>query len=170
MSIGPLPVEVPTDVSVAPEAKKEVPSPPSRRSTRIRAPEPGKYAESSDDDTPLITNARQTTRPSGLERELGVLKETAGIHTPAESSDSDMAHIAVQSVNGRGGASGKGNGKGKGREMEVVQGMCEVVEVRIDNLRPTETQVTEADFLDEERSGDEDWDGEDDEGGGEYAW
>ena len=52
-----------------------------------------------------------------------------------------------------------------------VQGMCNVVEVMIDNQRPTEEQLHETDFLDEELSGDEDWDGDDDlmENTG-YAW
>jgi hypothetical protein len=39
-----------------------------------------------------------------------------------------------------------------------VQGMCDVVDIRIDNLRPTENQMHENDFLDSEPSGDEDWD------------
>ncbi|KAL8809798.1 MAG: hypothetical protein Q9200_003100 [Gallowayella weberi] len=38
-----------------------------------------------------------------------------------------------------------------------IQGMCDVVRVAIDNLRPTEEQLGEGDFLDEEISGDEDW-------------
>lgn len=33
--------------------------------------------------------------------------------------------------------------------------------VRIDNLRPTELQFNEQDFLDDELSGDEDWNGND---------
>lgn len=40
-----------------------------------------------------------------------------------------------------------------------VQGMCDVVQVRIDNQRPSDTQFNENDFLDDELSGDEDWDG-----------
>ncbi|KAL8769596.1 MAG: hypothetical protein Q9194_005402 [Teloschistes cf. exilis] len=52
-----------------------------------------------------------------------------------------------------------------------VQGMCDVVRVVIDNLRPTETYLNEGDFLDDEISGDEDWVGDDDGGTGEgYAW
>ncbi|KAE9983859.1 hypothetical protein EG328_009473 [Venturia inaequalis] len=39
-----------------------------------------------------------------------------------------------------------------------IQGMCDVVDIRIDNLRPTENQMHESDFLDSEPSGDEDWD------------
>ncbi|OKL64169.1 hypothetical protein UA08_00727 [Talaromyces atroroseus] len=42
-----------------------------------------------------------------------------------------------------------------------VQGMCDVVSLRIDNLRPADTQFSEGDFLDSEQSGDEDWEGED---------
>ncbi|PLB45251.1 hypothetical protein P170DRAFT_479769 [Aspergillus steynii IBT 23096] len=52
-----------------------------------------------------------------------------------------------------------------------VQGMCDVVSVRIDNQRPTETQFNEEDFLDDELSGDEDWNGNDvDIGDTSHAW
>ncbi|KAL8778345.1 MAG: hypothetical protein Q9213_007455 [Squamulea squamosa] len=43
-----------------------------------------------------------------------------------------------------------------------IQGMCDVVRVAIDNLRPTEEHLNESNFLDEEISGDEDWNGDDD--------
>ncbi|KAJ5676084.1 hypothetical protein N7462_008981 [Penicillium macrosclerotiorum] len=49
-------------------------------------------------------------------------------------------------------------------------GMCDIVNVRIDNQRPTETQLNENDFLDEEASGDEDWDGDDWEPADRHAW
>ncbi|KAJ5584689.1 uncharacterized protein N7459_004489 [Penicillium hispanicum] len=51
-----------------------------------------------------------------------------------------------------------------------VQGMCDIVAIRIDNQRPTETQFNENDFLDDELSGDEEWDGEDYEPGDVHAW
>ncbi|KAL8727145.1 MAG: hypothetical protein Q9166_006241 [cf. Caloplaca sp. 2 TL-2023] len=52
-----------------------------------------------------------------------------------------------------------------------MQGMCDVVRVAIDNLRPTEEHLDESYFLDDELSGDEDWNGDDDvRGGGGYAW
>jgi len=53
---------------------------------------------------------------------------------------------------------------------EQVQGMCDIVDVLIDNLRPTEEQFNENDFLDDEVSGDEDWNGDDDMPGDGYAW
>ncbi|CAF9939433.1 MAG: hypothetical protein HETSPECPRED_001777 [Heterodermia speciosa] len=53
----------------------------------------------------------------------------------------------------------------------VIQGMCDVVRIQINNLRPTEEHLAEDDFLDAELSGDGDWDGDDamDDGDG-YAW
>jgi hypothetical protein len=58
---------------------------------------------------------------------------------------------------------------------KFIQGLCEVVDVRIDNQRPREDQFKEEDFLDSEVSGDEDWregasEGDDDERGTRYAW
>ncbi|PTU23484.1 hypothetical protein P175DRAFT_0455341 [Aspergillus ochraceoroseus IBT 24754] len=46
-------------------------------------------------------------------------------------------------------------------DLPFIQGMCDVVMVRIDNQRPTENQFNEQDFLDDELSGDEDWNGGD---------
>jgi hypothetical protein len=58
-------------------------------------------------------------------------------------------------------------------EMTVahVQGRCETVIFRIDNFRPREEIFAEADFLDAEPSGDEEWNGNDEANdGGGYAW
>ncbi|KAI2737557.1 hypothetical protein DTO013E5_4368 [Penicillium roqueforti] len=46
-------------------------------------------------------------------------------------------------------------------ETRKIQGMCDIVNIRIDNQRPTELQFNENDFLDDELSGDEDWAGDD---------
>ncbi|KAK5729316.1 hypothetical protein LTR17_012041 [Elasticomyces elasticus] len=52
-----------------------------------------------------------------------------------------------------------------------VQGLCNVVDIRIDNQRPRENQFTEGDFLDSEVSGDEDWrEGGSEDGEEGYAW
>ncbi|GME27829.1 hypothetical protein GTA08_BOTSDO00790 [Neofusicoccum parvum] len=54
---------------------------------------------------------------------------------------------------------------------KFTQGMCEIVDIRIDNLRPREEQFNENDFLDSEASGDEDWNGDDNMPGDDgYAW
>ncbi|KAL8648925.1 MAG: hypothetical protein Q9210_004702 [Variospora velana] len=46
-----------------------------------------------------------------------------------------------------------------------IQGMCDVVRVAIDNLRPAKEHLDESHFLDDEVSGDEDWIGDDDDDG-----
>ncbi|KAL8644429.1 MAG: hypothetical protein Q9226_007769 [Calogaya cf. arnoldii] len=52
-----------------------------------------------------------------------------------------------------------------------IQGMCDIVRVAIDNLRPTEEHLMESNFLDDEISGDEDWVGDDDAPGGDaHVW
>jgi hypothetical protein len=56
--------------------------------------------------------------------------------------------------------SDRGNGS-EGEEVVFIQGRCHTVEFRIDNSRPQEQLYEEADFLDDEPSGDEDWNGED---------
>jgi len=53
---------------------------------------------------------------------------------------------------------------------KYIQGLCDTVDIRIDNQRPREEQFNESHFLDAEESGDEDWNE-----GGEladdaYAW
>ena len=58
---------------------------------------------------------------------------------------------------------------------QVIHGMCGVVDVTLDNLRPSETRFVEADFLDEVQAGDEEWDEDEDdlegpEGRGYHAW
>lgn len=106
---------------------------------------------------------REVKRKSIIKRELGVLQKTAGIHQPkqenetgshASYSDSDDEPLAER----------------VSKNAEAIQGLCDVVFITIDNLRPTETQFVEADFLDSEPEGDEDWDGTEDVGDTRYAW
>ena len=142
-----------------------------RYATRRRTPLVGQYAESPDpSDNEDIEPLPERTQPangvkvSSMARELATLQQTAGrdgVVTPPETdSAEDSDDVPLSQVL---------KSKGKGKVNEIIQGMCEIVKVRIDNLRPVETLVTEADFLDEEVSGDEDWDGDQD-GDDGYAW
>jgi hypothetical protein len=159
---------------VGKEAKKltvkEAHSPPSRRSTRTSTRQVQTYAESpensdAEDLQSDAPSAREIARSTRAARELASLKKAAGKdllpssppQTHSEEEDSDEDGPLAKRY------------KGKSKATEVIQGMCEIVDVRIDNLRPRETQVTEADFLDEEVPGDGDWNGEDDFDDG-YAW
>lgn len=51
-----------------------------------------------------------------------------------------------------------------------IQGLCDIVDIRIDNQRPREEQFNENDFLDSEMSGDEDWHEGDEMPDEGYAW
>ena len=102
----------------------------------------------------------------------------------AEGSDSSTRQLrprrAARGGSGRNGDDASEPGQGSSlRDMVMqamethVQGMCDVVDIRIDNLRPRENQLTEGDFLDEEPSGDEDWNEDNDDvedAGNGYAW
>ena len=57
-----------------------------------------------------------------------------------------------------------------GEDALVIQGMCDVVKIQIDNLRPMEEMMVEDDFIDEEVPGDGDWNGDDVDEGDGLAW
>lgn len=147
-----------SDVSMS--ALPQEPSPTSKRRPSRRTIQKITYAESDSDsepENPRTASASSNTYPPPNKkpsRELKLLQDTVGFHgsftIPSEREENTDSQSA-------------GESESKGDEKEVIQGMCEIVEVRIDNLRPTENQVTEADFLDEEQSGDDDWDGDQDE-------
>jgi hypothetical protein len=162
------------------------PRPPKRRRVLKRL----SYREESSSEPEIEPPQEQSPAPSPKSRraarELAALRSTAGFqrlksptpssrlpsltsdaHTSSEVSDSDDAPLLQRKRRGAEGAEAE---KEKPRK-EVVQGMCEVVDFKIDNLRPTEKQFREADFLDSEPEGDEDWDGTNEGGGNDgYAW
>lgn len=127
-----------------------------------------------------------TPKSRRVTRELDDLRRTAGFHGPklpspssrlpsltsdahtsSEASDSDDMPL----VHRRRVANGAKEKEKEEPKREVIQGMCEIVDFKIDNLRPTEKQFREADFLDSEPEGDEDWDGTNEGGDGDgYAW
>jgi hypothetical protein len=134
-----------------------------RRSTRTQPK--GQYAESDDEAEAEATSA--ATALKSQSRELKRLQDSVGFHgsfttPPKTPEDNGAGSEDSDSI--------KPSHPSKGKAKEVIQGMCDVVEIRIDNLRPAETQVTEADFLDEEQSGDEDWNEDRDEDDEGYAW
>lgn len=55
------------------------------------------------------------------------------------------------------------------KDIKYIQGRCHTVVFRVDNSRPQEQIYDEEDFLDDELSGDEDWNGNEVEDDG-YAW
>ncbi|KAK5132498.1 hypothetical protein LTR08_009044 [Meristemomyces frigidus] len=93
---------------------------------------------------------------------------------PSDAADEEEGEDRHGDGDGDGsvGSTADDDGDWRHRPEAYVQGLCDVVDVRIDNQRPRENQFTAGDFLDSEVSGDEDWTegGEGGEGGGGYAW
>lgn len=115
----------------------------------------------------LVVTRRQTRRKKRSEDSSA--SEDSAIDDPVEK-DSDDDHNNNNSK-----TSGRGSGGCGDEERDFhVQGMCDVVNVLIDNLRPTDMHFKESDFLDKEVSGDEDWNGDEskvtEEFTGRYAW
>ncbi|TQS38548.1 hypothetical protein Golomagni_00943 [Golovinomyces magnicellulatus] len=145
-----------------------------RRSRRsiVRAIPCGRYVESStpeDSESEEMQGKVENKLPHAvrmrrrLTRELNILRETGGINlnTIVSSSPETLpsCHLSYQSINYSSNPTSD-----CAKSCQFIQGMCDSVEIRIDNLRPVENQVTEADFLDDEVSGDEDWNSGGDEG------
>lgn len=130
------------------DSDSDIPLVPKRRSTRLSKQDKDEYTLpfSSESPPPRLRRGRQS-RVEGS--------------ASAEANGSDTSPVSTSF----------GHSKLENNPEKFVQGMCEVVEVRIDNLRPMEEQLNENDFLDEEASGDDDWDGDDTaHGDSAYAW
>ena len=135
-----------------------------------------KDASESDSDTPLV-NVRRSTRAKTQREDMYTLSESSPIRPKAprrrrrrkDSDDSSSEDSAIDD-DGIHEPDTQRKSVDCGAQLHV-QGLCNVVDVLIDNLRPTEEQLKEDDFLDDEVSGDEDWNGDDDmPGDNRYAW
>ena len=147
--------------------------------------------EGSDSDVPLIRTSRIDPADSESDRPLLKLRRSTrpklqkeDMYTLSESSP-QTGKTSHRRRRRRGSADSssedsaldedvvKPNSQGQSDNGDdlYVQGMCDVVDVWLDNQRPAEEQLREEDFIDDEASGDEDWNGDDDmPGGGGYAW
>lgn len=164
---------------------------PNAQRSHVKTPERATKEEDSDSDIPLIRTSRndpadsdsnaplaklrRSTRPKLQKEDMYTLSESSPqtgktSHRrrrrkgSAESSSEDSAldEDVVKPIS---------QGQSDNGDDLYVQGMCDVVDVWLDNQRPAEEQLREEDFIDDEASGDEDWNGDDDMlGGGGYAW
>ena len=127
-----------------------------------------------DDEAPIAKKGRQAAR--GNSDDQPIAKKTRGAIAAARIRKTQMevlihGHSTITPDGTRNGASRARRRSSKVdisyhidgsiSTKQVIQGMCNVVELRIDNLRPTENQYTEADFLDDEPEGDGEWNGVD---------
>ena len=133
-------------------------------------------ASESDSDAPLV-KIRRSTRARTQREDMYTLSESSPIRPKAprrrrHRKGSDDSSSEDSAIDDDGILEPDTQRTSLDREEVLyVQGLCDVVDVLIDNLRPTEEQLNEDDFLDEEVSGDEDWNGDDDmPGDSGYAW
>lgn len=109
-------------------------------------------ADESDSDVPLLAKRKKQDEQWGSTRLRSRVKANASYDEESEDSGSEQEAENEEQIS-------------------FVQGRCHTVIFRIDNFRPREEIYAEADFLDAEPSGDDEWNGNDeaaDEGG--YAW
>ncbi|RMZ67184.1 Leucine-rich repeat [Pyrenophora seminiperda CCB06] len=110
----------------------------------------------SDSDVPLLKSRAQKANEGWGSQRLRSRFKAATSYDEASSDESGTGEEAASDED---------------KEL-FVQGRCHTVIFRVDNFRPREEIFNEADFLDAEPSGDEEWNGNDnevdDEGG--YAW
>ena len=135
-----------------------------------------KDASDSDSDAPLV-KVRRSTRIKTEWEDMYTLPDGSPIRPKAprrrrRRKGSDDSSSEDSAIDDDGILQSDTQRTTVDREAEAyVQGLCDVVDVLIDNLRPTEEQLKEDDFLDDEVSGDEDWNGDDDiPGDNGYAW
>ncbi|KAI8943608.1 hypothetical protein NX059_001599 [Plenodomus lindquistii] len=113
-----------------------------------------KAVEGSDSDGPLLSSRKKAAEDSWGSTRLRSRSKAATSYDEASGDDSASPEAASED-----------------EETAFVQGRCHTVIFRVDNFRPREEIYAEADFLDAEPSGDEEWNGNEanDDGGG-YAW
>lgn len=150
---------------------------PRHRDKRLRQskqkPSYNEDSDSEDDSSSIASEPRtppsqavsyRASKSHALDRELQILHRTAGFDSPAPPSD-NTARTAIY-VDGTASDSDDiplrqthAASKKRSAVKQFIHGMVDVVDVKIDNLRPAETQFKESDFLDDEPEGDDDWDG-----------
>ncbi|KAI1205069.1 uncharacterized protein F4807DRAFT_444462 [Annulohypoxylon truncatum] len=138
---------------------------PKRRSTRIAniAPTP----TSSEGETSYLSKA-QLARASAISKELQrlrgsglLLKERLLRENDADDEDSEDELAADHSDQSGLNRKVRKVSKRLPNDDEYIHGMCDVVDIQVDNHRPMERHFDMEDFLDSEDESDEEWDGGD---------
>ena len=132
-------------------SNSDVPLTKTRRSDRLKA-------VSFDDES-----ATRSSQPSRTLTQSGQIRRRNAMNDDSDSdSEMDDSDVFDSSTPSGPRSSKAAQSNHADHETLPVQGMCDIVDIVVDNLRPTEDQLHESDFLDEELSGDEDWNAKDD--------
>ncbi|KAI1136763.1 hypothetical protein F5Y05DRAFT_390785 [Hypoxylon sp. FL0543] len=146
------------------KASKSAPQ-PRRRSTRIANISPA--STSSEAETVHFSKA-QLAKASAISKEaqrlIGsgkLLKERPLKEPDADDEDSEDELAAGHSDGSRLSRRIRKIAKSSTGDDEFIHGMCNVVDIQVDNHRPVERQFDMDDFLDSPEDSDEEWDGGD---------
>ena len=118
-------------------------------------------------DTDLSNRDRDMGHGSKLDCvRISPRKESVESAGPSRRTRQSQRIAAIDSNDGE-----RQSEEGEESQNDVTQGMCQVVDILIDNLRPRGEFFKEKDFMDSEVSGDEDWTSENDAVTDDgYAW
>lgn len=137
----------PVEINLAESARRQL------EHVRVTPRKPPPDVEVFDDSGPPSRHVERPQRRSARVQELREPRSASEVGDNASSSSDSESDT-----------------EGSDQPDDFIQGLCEVVDIRIDNQRPREKQWSGADFLDSEPSGDEDWhEGAELEDDG-YAW
>ncbi|OTB03459.1 hypothetical protein M426DRAFT_321820 [Hypoxylon sp. CI-4A] len=136
--------------------------PPKRRSTRIRTANVSQTPTSSESEATRRSKA-QITRASALSRELRLLKGSGLLLKEQDADDEESEDELAADKPDLGGMERKVKkiSKYSTGDSTFIQGLCEIVDIQVDNHRPMERQFDMDDFLDSPEESDPDWDGGD---------
>ncbi|KAI0181554.1 hypothetical protein GGR52DRAFT_43746 [Hypoxylon sp. FL1284] len=152
-----------SDVQQKPEQSRPTNSttqaPPKRRSTRLADLSP---TQASSDGEAACVSKRGIARASAISRELKLLKGSGMLlkERDADDEESEDELAADHSDQNYSSRSLRKIPK-QSRGDEFIHGLCEVVDIQVDNHRPTERQFDMDDFVDSADETDPDWDGGD---------
>lgn len=139
-----------------------------RRFSHIEIPKDVLDSET-DSDTPIVPRSMRRSNRLKEQEMDDSYGTTSGSASKARRSKDRHSRVASQSSEG--GIDSPSGGSENSDVVLFIQGLCNVVDICIDNLRPAQMQYSENDFLDDELSGDEDWNGDDGAAAdGGYAW
>ncbi|KAJ5787691.1 hypothetical protein N7457_002681 [Penicillium paradoxum] len=106
-----------------------------------------------------FTTTNRSNQPEAQVDDSRPVEAGSGRSTASKRQSSRLAHQKCSELDDT--ASSTSLAGTSQPEDDKTQGMCDIVNIRIDNQRPSELQYNENDFLDDELSGDEDWAGDD---------
>ena len=119
---------------------------------------------SGDSDAPLVSKRRSTRlkdRPEDPVETRPIPRKPRKRRRRRRNADEESSSEEDSALEDLDDTQDSPQNLGEDNKNLYIQGMCDIVRVAIDNLRPTEEHLDESNFLDDEISGDDDWNGDD---------